>query len=228
MIPVSNYRKTRLQLVNRALMLAGDVLGEKYGKARAGEVVNDVVLDFSVKIRGCKDSLVVQMVEDQFLYNLPALVEVERGTGSVPRLFGSVMRIVKDGLTFVAGTNRQSFFRTGRGGWAVDIGSAGNLAVLPHPTVTGSDSGVTGNLTVQYYGLPEYMDSEADKPDSALPSGLDDAICYGAAARLLYEGDNPEDLEKAVYFDGKYLAAVRDLRRSVSRAVGDCDDVRPG
>lgn len=100
------------------------------------------------------------------------------------------------------------------GDWSTTLGSPAyfyvdtsstNTNLTLYPTPQAGDAG-TNNLIVDYVKVPPVMSSDSSLPlnGQTLLQPYLDAICYMAAAEILYASNNPQDWQKAGIMAKKY------------------------
>lgn len=88
-------------------------------------------------------------------------------------------------------------------------------------------TGVTedNNLQVTYIALPDEMVLSSDTPDT-IPAKFHNALTYGAAARLLEEG-NEQDFTKAIEFEAEFKRLTRQAIAEIYREETQYDSATP-
>jgi hypothetical protein len=231
---LSEYRKDRNALSRKALLLTGDPLGERWSLTRAAQALNDVVLDFCLKTQMIKEEINVQLKQNVHEYDIKTLIE-EDGT---LRFYGYPIRLGFNGnnnpgmwpMTLLAidllGIPQTSGTNTHQ--WHLDSVSPGKVLLFGPPAQDGEAlPSEENNMQVTYIALPTYMSAGGSFPDTKIPVISYEAFPYGAASRLLDEGDE-QDLLKSLEMDFMYrkwtLEAIADEYRNLT----PYDDVRPG
>ena len=232
MARLDEYKKSAETLIDETALLLNDPLCERWSRSRIKEALNDAVLDFCLRAQMIKEELNVRLREDVVEYDIKKRVEED------------------DGLRDYGFPTRFGFNGTDAGMWPVDLatidlmGYQQSAGVTPHrwhlggvspgkvvlfggPAADGESlPSEEGNMQVTYIAFPAYMDGEGDYPDAAIPVGNHQAFPYGAAARLLDEGD-AEDLRKAIAFDVTFHQGVLSAVSEDYRSMTTYDDARP-
>jgi len=230
---LSEYRKNCGALASKALLLCGDPNGERWSLTRAAQALNDAVLDFCLKTQMIKEEINVQLLETQHEYDIQARVEAD---GTL-RFYGYPIRLGFNGSdnpgmwpTTLMAVDLLGYPQTSGTGayqWHLDSTSPGKIVLFGPPDRDGEDlPSEENNMQVCYIALPEYMTTSGSYPDSAIPVLAYEAFPYGAAARLLDEGDD-EDLRKSIEMDGMFRKWMLETIAEEYRNLTVYDDCRP-
>lgn len=226
---LDDYRKDREALRDASWILLGDPLGERYDPDRVDEALNDTVLDFNLRTQMIKEELNIQVKEDVFDYDIRQRVE-ENGT---LRLYGFPLRVGFYGRK-EPGYMPVSLFDVDMVGytsgiWYRDNLSPNRIAIIT-PSADGAAAGdsdpYADNIQVLYVAEPTYMDEDADYPDSKILAIYHQAFPYGAASRLLDEGD-VDDMAKALEYDAEFKKWIHRALAEEFRGQTDYGGFRP-
>lgn len=215
MATLTEYKITLEDLIDRTLLLLFDPLGEKYTRARIARALNDRILDFVLKAQMIKDEINIQLKENSWDYDIQTRIN-EDGT---VKGFGFILRIGFNGnddpgmwptdlvMIDLRGYSRDE--KRANTHFYLDPVSPGHVAIFGHPTEDGEAlPSEENNMQVTYAAFPDYMDDEADYPDSDIPAIYHDGFPKGAAAKMLEEG-NEEDLKMADIFEWEFQQIAR-------------------
>lgn len=227
---LNEYRKNLEQLIDETLLLCGDPLGEKWSPTRAAIAVNESVLDFVIKTQMVKEEINIQVKDDLFIYDVKTRIE-DDGT---LRLFAYQIRVGFAGKTEPAYMPVSLFDidMTGYGSrvWYIDHLSPGKISI-PIPSADGAALGASDpyedNIQVLYVAMPTYMDDDADYPDSKILPIYHQAFPYGAASRLLDEGDEAA-IARAVNCEAEFVTWIGRAAIEEHRGTTDYGGFRPG
>lgn len=207
---LSQYRKNCGALAAKAQLLCGDPNGERWSLTRAAQALNDTVLDFCLKTQMIKEKIDVLIKEKLHEYDIQTLVE-EDGT---LRFYGYPIRLGFNGsqnpgmwpttLMTIDLLGYPQTSGTGAFQWHLDSVSPGKVILFGPPDKDGEAlPSEDNNMQATYIALPTYMSSNDAYPDAEIPVLSYEAFPYGAAARLLDEG-NEEDLLKSLEMEAMY------------------------
>jgi hypothetical protein len=209
----TRYIKNRAQLVAETLRLVDDPGGERFEAERAEELLNEAALDFNLTCSMVVESVSVAL--EAAVWELDA-ARVVAESGSL-RAYGSALRVIwgsgpalkpitaleLDFMGVARGTPGDPLY------WVTDLLSPNRIAVFPVPARTET-------LEITFAALPRPMEADEDSPD--LPPLHHTALCYGAAARLLEEGDEA-DLERSLVLETEFRHAK--LRAAAAGVRGE-------
>jgi hypothetical protein len=221
MQPLSTFGMTFDQLIDLALLMADDPMGERFSRARAGDAVNDAMCDLALQGQIIIKKTTLQLKKNQVLYDLRELIpdfayplRVVAGDADSSAL-KPVSHVLFD-LT------RSSI---GNSAWTTDFCAYGWLEVEPPPLADGAAlPAMAGNIQVTYVAYPALM-VEGASPDT-LQAQFHNLIAKGAASRLLDEGDE-EDLIIADALDGEFQMGIADVVGETYQGHTQYQGVRP-
>ena len=199
-----DYRLTLAELVTQTYRLLNDPNREMYDIAVVKEALNDAQLEYCLRTR-----MIVETINDLQLkaYNWAYdLRQIADNQSLKPFIYP--IRVVyhatstsditlwpKTGLGMDRGRHR----RNNEGYpifWGMDMTDQYHIFCWPMRTNNGESGGPVGNIDVQYCAMPTYMTADDSYPDT-IPALFHQALPYGAAERILEEGEEGE-LRKSV------------------------------
>lgn len=213
---LTEYRKDLATLKNLTAFILKDHNFEKWSEEDVEEAINDATLEFALKTKVVQDEIDIQVEEDRYIYDVKAwILAANNDTPGTNKEFGLLVRVGLSGViepslmpsSHLTINFSQQAVNEGQGLYAnrfyIDLLSPGKLQIIP-PDADGETLPDTeGNIQVGYVGLPDYMDDTGDYPDSMVAPQFHDTIAVGAAAILLYEG-NEGDVKHAIGLDNEF------------------------
>lgn len=243
---MNDYRWDLQTLRNKTLLLLEDPLGERYAAARINEALNDAQLDLVLETHLILVTAYIQLLEDDMTYDLKA--EVDRQS---LRAFAFLRHLEyiqdEDYRTYTGGNPVMNTIGTKRLDLAgirlastnpsgetlptlatIDLVAPGKVSILPIPTADGDaiPSGYDGDLKFIYVAMPTQMSGDADYPDSLIPAIYHQGLPYGAAYRIMDEGDDQE-VALADYFENEFQAWIRKANGEIYSGMTSYNDMRP-
>ena len=213
---LNEYRKTLSALKSLTARFLVDFDFDKFGEDQVAEAVNDACMDFALRTQAVKDEINLLVSENKHIYDIKAFIlEANTAASGTRKEFGFIKRVGFSGTDEPAFmptsshevnfTNASQFISQGLyvNRFFVDLLSPGKLQIFPPDADGTALPSESGNLQVLYIGLPDYMDDPGDYPDSMIAPQFHDAIAIGAAAMLLYEG-NETDVKQADILDQEF------------------------
>ena len=219
---LNEYRKNLTALKAKTAFILTDHNFEKFSEEQVEEAINDAAMDFSLRCQCVKDEINILVEEDRVVYDVKAFITAaNNATPGTNKKFGFLIRVGLSGVDepslmpshsmAVNFSNSDMYQTIYANRFFVDLLSPGKLQIMP-PSADGEAlPSEDGNIQVFYVGLPDFMDTGADYPDAIIPPQFHDSIATGAAAMLLYEGDE-QDLLAAQDLDMEF-------KRQIMRAV---------
>lgn len=217
---LTEYRKDLDTLKDLTAFIIKDHNFEKWSEADVEEAINDAVLDLAIRAQMIKDEIAIHIEENRYIYDVKAWITAENNAAAgTNKEFGFLSRVGLSGVdepslmpsSYQAINFSQQKLNDGQGLYAnrfyIDLLSPGKLQVIPPDADGEALPDEEGNIQVQYIGLPDYMDAAGDYPDSMVAPQFHDSIAVGAAAILLYEG-NEGDLQHAVGLDNEFTRLI--------------------
>ncbi len=232
MEPLTTFRKSLATLRTETLFLLRDPNGERFVSSRIDEKLNERCLDFCIKSQLIKEEINVQLLENQFEYDIKTRVK-EDGT---LREYAFPLRIGYDGdnepavmpgsLLAIDLKGYRRDLSMSPSLWYLDGVSPGKIQILGPPQTDGDAPPLeTGNLQVMYIAMPTYMDTGASYPDT-IPSQFHKFLPFGAASLILEDGDK-DDLIMAIRYEGIFYSGITEQVAEDYRGRTQYDECRP-
>lgn len=229
---LNDYRMTRNELINKALLLADDPLGQRFTSSQVIAALNDAMVEIALDVQLVREDLTILLREKQHLYEIHPRV----ATAGL-RPYGYPLRIVYDVTTNAAISpfSTELYDLTGVDlaeenrpvGWRTDLYPHGEIAFFPVPSEEGDTlPALTGNVKLTYAAFPTAMDDEADYPDN-LPAQYHEMVAVGAAMLLLEGGGTEEDLKLSAGMERELEQWKAKIIKDVSRGMTLYDSMRP-
>lgn len=204
---LNDYRKNLTQLRAAAAQILTDHYFERWDTTRLDEAINDAAAEFALRTQLVYDEVPIQILENEYIYNVKAFILA--GNNTTPgtyREFGFVTRVGFSGTDEPAhmpsnhtdinfsliDINQEQGLYANR--FHIDLDSPGKIRILPPDADGETLPDETGNLQITYVALPTFLESTSGYLDAMIPPQNQDAIPIGAAAMLLWEGNEADCL----------------------------------
>jgi len=217
---LTEYRKDLATLKNLTAFILADHNFEKWDEDLVEEAINDAVLDLAIRAQMIKDEIAIHIEEDRYIYDVKGwITAANNAVSGTNKEFGFLNRVGLSGVvepslmpsSYATINFSQQKINNGQGLYAnrfyIDLLSPGKLQVIPPDADGEALPDEAGNIQVLYVGLPDYMDNTTDFPDSMVAPQFHDSIAIGAAAILLYEG-NEGDVQRAIGLDNEFTRLI--------------------
>lgn len=236
---LSEYRKNSSVLISDTALLCDDPNAERFSRARYLEALNEFILDFVLDTETVIDRVNIQILAEQEVYNISERI-VTQGTKELawikhvefiddtdendftsnPFAYPHIQPTNQRRLDFLGGQ-----VLTAEGDpqeYMNELLNYDEIQLWPLPNTAGEDlPTLDGNFRIQYVALPDIMtaDSENVYPDSKIPTWAHRFLPFGAAERLLEEGDS-QDFNMSLIHGKEALGGTRKTKKELGQRTG--------